>query len=104
LELVLDEKYEQMKAAAEMKYNTLSNFKNTMSSISGITELMPTTGNFKSFLSELRKCRDVIDWISTNMVNTDLQHEVDILKSKGSGDTMLVTVLGDLTDKAWTHK
>jgi hypothetical protein len=85
-----------MKVAANMKYQTLSNFIQSTTSLSDVTEQLPTTtGYFKAFLKELGQCREVIDWLAT-MKNTDLQHEVDILKSKGLGDNRLVGVLGDL--------
>lgn len=66
LELTLDERYTQMKAAVDMKYQTLHNFVQTTTSLSAVTELLPTTaGHFKDFLAELGQSREVIDWLAS---------------------------------------
>ncbi len=60
--------------------------------------MFPNAGpHVGEFLKELALCGEVADWLASFSQSEDLQHEVDILKSKGvGGDHKLVTVLGDL--------
>lgn len=83
-----------MKTITEVRYSSLAHF---LQKSRGLSHVPSANSYFKNFIKELKECKELVTWLSKF---EDLQHEVDILKN--SGDTRLVTVLGDLDAvKSW---